>query len=808
MLHNIPAELRAYNNFVLWRYEERGTTKPTKVPYSIHGYPASVNKPESWCDFDSALNAFNASGDYYAGIGFVLSDNDPFALIDLDDAYEAAKNYSAEQSEAILATQMKIYELFGSYAERSPSGKGLHILCKGSVVQGRKRAQVEVYSTQRFMTLTGDLFNGEPIRERQELLTDLWDDMSKGVKVYTDYGDHPQVKTDDEVGTMASLASNGHKFLDLYNGHWEPYYSSQSEADFALIDILAFYTQNRAQIVRMFRGSALGTRDKAFRDDYLDYMINKSFDHMLPPIDTEGLRIQLEAAILAKQAADAHALEASQQSSDNYCQASNPSDTGQIQGGQSTLPQGYIEYQAEQPKPKVQAKRRYAMPPGLLGEITQFIEAAAPRPVFEIALAGAIGLISGIAGRSYNVSGTGLNQYTMLVAGTGTGKEAITIGIDRLMTAVHSFCPQAKMFIGPGDISSAQALGKHFHRHSKCFVAMPGEIGIWLQGICSPFAGPHQVALKRAMLSLYSASGRGQIFKATITSQKENSTDETKAPAFSMLGESTPEEFYKVLDDSMVSSGLLPRFTIIEYLGKRVPKNPHAAKAYPSDSLIKGMATLCTNSLALNELDQVIDVGYTDDALALLDKWDVYCDGRINAVSLESGDVYKQLWNRGHLRALKLAAAVAVGIHPYKPVIDVDCAEWAIGLVNDDITNLLTRFDAGEVGSDSFEAQQIRAIIDKCRDYVLSAYSDVERYAVPPTLHGEKIIPYQYLQRRLQSLSCFKADKGGRPTDAIKRAIQTLIDRGDLRELPKGEIAKHGTTQRAFMIAIPRTFTL
>jgi primase-polymerase (primpol)-like protein len=67
-------------------------------------------------------------------------------------------------------------------------------------------------------------------------------------------------------------------------------YQSQSEADFALVDIVAFYTQNRKQIARIFRLSALGKRDKAKRDRYIEYMVEKSFDRQLPKIDIEGLQ--------------------------------------------------------------------------------------------------------------------------------------------------------------------------------------------------------------------------------------------------------------------------------------------------------------------------------------------------------------------------------------------------------------------------------------------------------------------------------------------------------------------------------------
>ena len=91
----------------------------------------------------------------------------------------------------------------------------------------------------------------------------------------------------------------------------------------------------------------------------------------------------------------------------------------------------------------------YVPPPGLMGEIAKFIHAAAPRPVPEIALAGAIGLMAGICGRAFNVSGTGLNQYILLLAPTGTGKEAAATGINSLMKSIRSEVPASEKFIGP-----------------------------------------------------------------------------------------------------------------------------------------------------------------------------------------------------------------------------------------------------------------------------------------------------------------------------------------------------------------------
>jgi hypothetical protein len=90
------------------------------------------------------------------------------------------------------------------------------------------------------------------------------------------------------------------------------------------------------------------------------------------------------------------------------------------------------------------------IPPGLVGAVAEFIFEAAPRPVREIALVGAIGFVAGIVGRAFNVSGTGLNLYTLCLAPTGTGKEAINAGISKLVTAVRPTTPTIARLHRPG----------------------------------------------------------------------------------------------------------------------------------------------------------------------------------------------------------------------------------------------------------------------------------------------------------------------------------------------------------------------
>lgn len=113
-LQNIPEELRSYPQWVCHDAAKR--------PINPHtGQLADVTDPTTWGSFDQALAIAEAGK--CAGVGFVFTDSDPYAGIDLDVPEGAAPSEG----------QQRIYDAFKTYAEQSPSGRGLHIIAKGRV---------------------------------------------------------------------------------------------------------------------------------------------------------------------------------------------------------------------------------------------------------------------------------------------------------------------------------------------------------------------------------------------------------------------------------------------------------------------------------------------------------------------------------------------------------------------------------------------------------------------------------------------------------------------------------------------------
>jgi len=157
---------------------------------------------------------------------------------------------------------------------------------------------------------------------------------------------------------------------------------------------------------------------------------------------------------------------------------------------------------------------------------------------------------------------------------------------------------------------------------------------------------------------------------------------------------------------------------------------------------------------------------------------------------------------------MKLAALVAVGQNPYKPVIDKDVLLWAQRIVDDDARALLKKFQTGEIGNDNDEHKQVTLAHDAIRTYITSPYSKVSSYAGAKGagMHAENVIPYTYLHRKLSNLAPFRRDRLG-GTGALKRVLAILEDRGDLTALNAVTMSQtFKTTSKGFAIVNPEVF--
>lgn len=247
--------------------------KPHKLPINARtGGLASTTRASTWVTFEEALGGVNKWS--LSGLGFVFTDSDPYAGVDMD-------NCRSPETGEIAGWAWEVIRALDSYTEVSPSRTGVHIIIRGELPKGQGNqaalngGKVEMFSRARYFTFTGIPVDGVPsdIRDRQTALlalhAKLFIGSGKAPVVATAVPFQPYlVVTDDELIAKAKSAKNGQNFERLWTGSWKGDYPSQSEADSALCCYLAFWTGNDlARMDALFRRSGL-MREKWERADY------------------------------------------------------------------------------------------------------------------------------------------------------------------------------------------------------------------------------------------------------------------------------------------------------------------------------------------------------------------------------------------------------------------------------------------------------------------------------------------------------------------------------------------------------------
>ncbi|MBO1110677.1 VapE domain-containing protein [Bordetella petrii] len=285
------AGLAAYPQFILWTTRPGPDEKFTKLPTNIHGKPVNAHDPQHWVSFDEAARVLPLHGPTY-GIGFVLSDKDPYVFIDVDHALQPDGSWSA-----LAQTMCQAFN--GCAVEVSQSGTGLHIIGRGTLRADHACKNVslglECYTTERFIALTGTNAVGNVdtliAPETATWLTD-WYFKPRARHNDPDWRTTPvddwrgPTDDDDLIRRACNSKSAGAvfggraTFNDLWSANdevlsktypaqnsWDSY--DRSSVDMALASHLAFWTgRNHERIEALMRRSAL-VREKWDRTDYL-----------------------------------------------------------------------------------------------------------------------------------------------------------------------------------------------------------------------------------------------------------------------------------------------------------------------------------------------------------------------------------------------------------------------------------------------------------------------------------------------------------------------------------------------------------
>ena len=151
-LQNIPKELQDLKQWVC-SYQD------CKVPIMTKcNCAASSIEPDTWSTFKDAVESVECG--MHDNIGFVFNGNG-IVGIDIDSGFDEEGFISPLAADIIGKCQ--------SYTEKSRSGRGFHILVKGTLpFKGKNnREGVEIYQSSRYFIMTGDVVVYKNIIENQ-----------------------------------------------------------------------------------------------------------------------------------------------------------------------------------------------------------------------------------------------------------------------------------------------------------------------------------------------------------------------------------------------------------------------------------------------------------------------------------------------------------------------------------------------------------------------------------------------------------------------------------------------------------------
>lgn len=791
---------------------------PDKAPYlnSSKGlYHASPVKGP-WHTFEQACQVANQ---YRVGIGYIITPDDPFTCIDLDvkDIESRKANgeaYPREQWTSIQQLQgyCDAITTFNSYTEFSNSGKGVHIWVKGKVGDGIKRDGVELYSESRFIICTGHSFsqlqyniedniarptivaNGSlPLAERQSLLDLTVANINLGRVNKIELVEEEAQRSDREIIELAMNAANADKFNALCQGKWQELgFPSQSEADLALLSMFTFYTSSNEQCRRLFKMSKLGDRlGTPAKPNKNDEYLNRTLKLIRSRQATEA---KIETSLVEQ------ARELVEKTQVTQEQVNLPQAQPQALTPTNALPPQVTPNSAQitQRKPEktfnpITDKEGLTWPPGFVGYLAQEFYKAAHRPVQEVAVVTALGLMAGICGKAFVLSDSGLNMYIILVAQSGVGKEAMHTCTSKVMRQVgDSFGGTMEKFVNFTEFVSAPALTKACAEQPS-FVNISGEWGRKLKRLAKDDKDSQIQQLRTQMTNLYQKSGPTSVVGGLGYSNKEQNVASISGVAYSLIGETTPGTLYESLTDGMMEDGFLSRFLIIEYNGKRPPSNQDKNERM-CEKMVEALGDLSLHAAYL--IDKMVNVSIQIDQNAsdLFKQFDLYCDYMIN----ESGEdeSKRQMWNRAHLKSLRVAGLLGVGDNHVKPVIQIQHAEWAIDLILRDIGVMMRRMEEGDVGMDD-KARRSKMLA------LLKEYLEKEpakSYSIPPAMRKEGIIPKRILQIKSARKAAFTNYRHG-AARGLNEQLKYLIEEGILIECDNNKIHElYGAQGRCFRI--------
>jgi Protein of unknown function (DUF3987) len=669
---NIPDELKAKRRWIVWSTEyDAEIDKWTKVP-KCPGRPkmtASKNKPSLFGSFDEAYSTYLAH-EYLGGVGYIATENDPYTFFDLDKCVTNG---------VVDPESQKIIDAVCSYTELSPSGRGIRIIAIGKLpgrqVNNRALGR-ELYDGQKnsFLTITGQV-----ITEQLDIV-----DAQQEINQY-----HAEwkVSSQTEAATVTfskdfydefDISKASISTLDLLHGNGWDVYASRSEVLLGVCKDLL--------------------RDGFTVDEILSITTSEDFAisqvaASRRPNNRESQRVWIANYSLAKAMAEHQELNAITVDFDQLVQKKSSETKSQKQYF-SDIPDFILN------------------PPGIIGEITNWIDENSSKPQRLFAVQSALSFTSAVLSRHYKTTQRNYSPLFSIVLGeTGSGKEWARQSIEKLLLACN-----LESLIGPPWYTSDSGLLSSLYTNPT-HICLADEFGLHLvEAKCKN--NVRQQSLIRSMMEMFGlcdGTARAQGYSTFGLKNKEDLNRVIHNPCLSIYGVSTQEQFYKSVESGAVKDGFLNRFIIVESdVGIQPRRKTTQSDVY--QSIKDWVADVHRYEVQPGGAELSVDpdsnpakvnpkiIPFSDEADELFYQFDHECvDLAKSHKSIGLGEMFV----RTNEIAMRVSLAVALGCN--SKIISKQHAQWAIDYVRFYALRAVERLQANLANS-QFEAIKLAVL--------------------------------------------------------------------------------------------------
>lgn len=787
----VPAELRALRQWTVWRPVLRrqadGQTKVTKPPYRPDdpSIPADPHDPYTWGSFEDAVATYERHRSVLGGIGFMLTQADPYVVVDVDNKEKVPQGMEGYRQEF----EKQLWAL-GTYTEHSPSDTGWHVWMRASMaVAGRHLQGVgsEVYAWQRFITVTGrpvSAGHAGVVLDCQDFIAMVGLGEAAPEMAVEDDAAKPCDLTDQEV--LARAHAYVSHFSERWAGHAGCGPGEWSHTFVNVVGVLDRITGSVAQLQRLIFNAPMvvgqhvqpagsgESRPAKARRTFTDVLSrvrhsNRGGSYFVShgrevwqAIEAERDR-RAQAEMRAQEAALAREL-AEAEEVGGYTKVAD--------GMLSRFPQLTEEH------------RKLTVPPGLVGEFVRAADAASRAPFVKYTIPATLATLGGLVGRAYTPdTGGPLPLNYVLVGPSSTGKT-------QSMKVWHHFVGQANaalpINVQPRDrvltngTASIQGIMPDLMRVPSC-VWFIEEASAQLNGMSNPKTTTEET-LRTCYNEFYDCGEHGHSFQPprSVASRNANIQAINKL-CVSTYWTTTPNKFK--IDNNDVLDGFASRVVFIRHTG---PGGELVREVQPlPDHLRQALTTLLIQAdnidrmYEMNAVQAQAQAGRVDTSDVRDMAWEMtqICAGiNRDALTEKLPETYTAV-SRVPQSAMRMACVMAIVENPWTPRVTPAQYRWAFGYLLQNVAALLSAMDAGEIG-------------DSASDDIKAAQRVIKAMMKKGKTKDKPGLARNELHKALVGQQPFRTHRDGR-SQAVTRTLKLMLEEGYLEEV-QGEASGRG----------------